>query len=110
MIKHQMNYIKPKSRDKNDLHDQWLNTLPLDHPSVNFTDQVMATLEESPARSVVLTPNNKTTISYVRREFLHGLTAALSTYLFIQSGLMSKLITLDVIIFKIVHFIEGISL
>jgi hypothetical protein len=93
---------------ENSMNDQWLHHLPLEHPNSNFTDRVMAELENerysvSEEQSVI------TPVFYFKGELLHGLTAALSTYLFIQSGILGKIMTLDIKINQLVHFIERLT-
>ena len=99
---------KTKLQYDNNVNDQWLHHLPLEHPQLNFTDRVMEELvagryiasDEYPA---------ETSAFHFRREFFHGLTAAISTYLFIQTGVMDKIMKLDIAINQLLHFIEHLS-
>ncbi|TCZ73403.1 hypothetical protein E0485_21080 [Paenibacillus albiflavus] len=96
---------KKKSPDEIHINDQWLHHLPMEQPRAGFTDRVMMEL----AREPHMASNEQAEVAPVfrlRREFLHGLTAALSTYVFIQTGIMGKILTLDATIHHLLHLID----
>jgi len=95
---------KKKSPDETHMNDQWLHHLPMEHPRAGFTDRVMTELAKEPHK-VLNEQVDIAPIFRLRREFLHGLTAALSTYLFVQTGIMGKILTLDVTIYHLFHLI-----
>lgn len=99
---------KKKLLFENSVSDQWLHHLPLEHPNLNFTDRVMTELAKNPDISLEVQPVLAPAFRF-KCEFLHGITAALSTYLFIQSGIMGKIMTLDNKINQFVHFIESLT-
>ncbi|UJF32447.1 hypothetical protein [Paenibacillus hexagrammi] len=89
-----------RKQEDNEQFTSYLNNLldemPLESTSDGFTDRVMRqVLEESVSAPSASTPRPKAASSRRKSQLLHGLIASAATILFIQSGLIHKLVTID---------------
>ncbi|MEW9701342.1 hypothetical protein [Paenibacillus sp. SI8] len=81
-----------------------LDEMPLIEPTLSFTDRVMRSIQEPEIGSVIKPKKPRW-----RNDMVNGLVAAAATVLLIQSGIVSKILTIDTEITHLTAYLQQIS-
>ncbi|WP_442603253.1 hypothetical protein [Paenibacillus sp. KN14-4R] len=89
--------------------NKYLGPLDVIEPSSDFTDQVMKQVVIASSQQEKGSNEAPGGVIQLRREMIHGAIAAAATYIFIQTGVLSKLLALNTTVLEVTHYIERIS-
>ncbi|MCR8644745.1 hypothetical protein NV379_18990 [Paenibacillus sp. N1-5-1-14] len=88
---------------------KWLEDSRREQPSADFTDRVMNQVHVVVSQQGTHAKDAPSGIVQLRRDLIHGAVAAAATYIFIQAGVLGKILSLNTTVLEVTHFIERIS-
>lgn len=99
--------MKPKRQEDALLQrylNEWLDNLPLLEPDEGFTDKVMQEIKGEALALPLDRPPVE--LSKWKRQIGHGIVATAATFLFVSTGILHRLLTIDDQITQVPTYIE----